>query len=131
MSASAGGCLCGAVRYELRGASTKVTYCHCSMCRRWHGHVGAYAAIDREHFVLTEQRGLKWHASSPGVRRGFCVECGSSLLFDQADLPKMAFCPGTLDEPTSLRSKAHIYVASKGDYYEMAEDGLLRFDAMP
>lgn len=126
-----GGCSCGAVRYELRGKSTSVTYCHCSMCRRWHGHVGAYAAVDRADFVLVEARGLKWHASSPHVRRGFCAECGSCLFFDQADLPKMAFCPGTLDAPTELRSKAHIFVASKGDYYAMTDDGLLRFDRLP
>lgn len=131
MPLNAGGCLCGAVRYELRGASTSVTYCHCSMCRRFHGHVGAYAAIDRADFVLTEQRGLKWYVSSRNVRRGFCAECGSSLFFDQADLPKIAFCAGSVDEPTNLHSKAHIFVASKGDYYAMADDGLLRFDDSP
>ncbi|MBX3188629.1 MAG: GFA family protein [Labilithrix sp.] len=128
---SAGGCLCGAVRYELRGASTSVTYCHCAMCRRWHGHVGAYAAVDRADLVLVEARGLKWYASSPTVRRGFCVECGSSLFFDEAGDAKIGFCAGTRDEPTGLRSKAHIFVASKGDYYAMADDGLLRLDAGP
>lgn len=126
-----GGCLCGAVRYELRGKTTSVTYCHCSMCRRWHGHVGAYAAVDRADFALLEQRTLKWFASSPDVRRGFCAACGSSLFFDEAGAPKMAFCAGTLDEPTGLRSKAHIFVASKGDYYDLADDALLRLDAGP
>jgi len=101
------------------------------MCRRWHGHAGTYAAVDRADFVLTEQHGLKWYASSTNVRRGFCTECGSSLFFDQTDLPKIAFCAGTLDEPTDLRSKAHIFVASKGDYYAIPNDGLLRFDELP
>lgn len=126
-----GGCLCGAVRYELHGESTAITYCHCSMCRRWHGHVGAYAAIDHEHLVLVEQRGLKWYASSANVRRGFCVECGSSLFFEEAGDPKIGFSAGSVDEPTQLRSKAHIFVASKGDYYAMSDDGLVRFDTMP
>jgi hypothetical protein len=40
----------------------------------------------------------------------------------------MAYCAGTLDAPTELSSKAHIFVASKGDYYDLANDGLLRFD---
>ena len=127
----AGGCLCGAVKFELRGKSTSVSYCHCSMCRKWHGHLGAYAAVDRADFALTEERGLKWFASSEKVRRGFCVECGSSLFCDTEGYPKMAFCPGSLDEPTGLKSRAHIYVASKGDYYAMSDDGLLRFDTMP
>lgn len=101
------------------------------MCRQWHGHLGAYAAVDRPGLVLTEERGLRWYASTPAVRRGFCAECGSSLFFDQAGDSKIAFCPGSLAEPTGLRSKAHIYVASKGDYYELADDGLLHFDVTP
>ncbi|MBK7859848.1 MAG: GFA family protein [Archangiaceae bacterium] len=121
-----GACACGAVRYEVTGEATKVTYCHCSKCRRWHGHIGAYSAVDRAGFRLIEQRGLKWHAVNPTVKRGFCGECGSSLFWDEDRDAKMGFCPGTLDEPTGLESKAHIYVASKGDYYPLADDGLLR-----
>ncbi len=123
-----GGCCCGAVRYQISGEMTKVTYCHCSKCRRWHGHVGAYAAVDRPGFRLVEQRGLKWYAANARVRRGFCGECGSSLLWDDEGESYVAICPGSLDAPTGLTSKAHIYVASKGDYYPLADDGLLRLD---
>lgn len=123
-----GACACGAVRYELTGDMTKVTYCHCSKCRRWHGHVGAYTAVERAGFRLVEQRGLKWYTASSTVRRGFCGECGSSLLWDEEGLPRMAICAGTIDAPTGLESKAHIYVGSKGDYYALADDGLVRYD---
>jgi hypothetical protein len=126
-----GGCLCGAVRFELRGQLTSVTYCHCSMCRKWHGHIGAYAAVDLADLAFVDERGLKWYRSSPEVRRGFCGECGSSLFFEEQGRPKMAFCAGTLDEPTGLKSKAHIFVASKGDYYGLVDDGLMRLDAGP
>ncbi len=126
-----GSCFCGAVRFELRGPTTKVTYCHCSKCRKWHGHVGAFAAVDRGDFHFVEQRGLKWHAVSNEVRRGFCAECGSTLFFDTAGDPKLAFTAGSIDAPTGLTSKAHIYVGSKGDYYALPDDGLLRFDVLP
>jgi len=86
--------------------------------------------VDREGFRITEARGLKWHAVSPTVKRGFCVECGSSVLFDESTLPKMGICAGSLDEPTGIREKAHIYVASKGDYYEIPGD-LLKYDTFP
>ena len=125
-----GACACDAVRYEVTGTPTKVTYCHCSKCRRWHGHVGAWFAVDRAGFRLVEQRGLKWHAPGAGVRRGFCGECGSSLLWDQEGEKKMSICAGTVDAPTGLVSKAHIYVGSKGDYYPLVEDGLLQLDAL-
>lgn len=127
---NSGGCFCGAVRYECSGPLTSVTYCHCSKCRRWHGHVGAYTAVDREAFHLGESRGLKWHDVSPAVKRGFCIECGSSLFFDQQPDPKIGIAAGTLDEPTGIREKAHIYVGSKGDYYEI-RDTLLSYDTMP
>lgn len=123
-----GGCFCGAVRYQANAPLMPVTYCHCSKCRRWHGHVGAYTAVDREAFQLSEARGLKWHTLSPTVKRGFCVECGSSLFFDESPLSKMAICAGTLDAPTGIREKAHIYCASQGDYYQITGE-LPRYDA--
>jgi len=125
-----GGCYCGAVRYEVTAPLTSVTYCHCAKCRKWHGHVGAYTAVDREGFRLTSARGLTWHAVSETVKRGFCGECGSSVLFDETPDPKMSICAGTLDPPTGIREKAHIFVASKGDYYEVAGD-LPRYDTSP
>lgn len=121
-----GGCACGAVRYELTAEPTKVTYCHCSKCRRWHGHVGAYAGVERTGFRLVEQRGLKWYQASETVRRGFCGECGSSLLWDEGK-SYISICVGALDAPTGLQSKAHIFVGSKGDYYPLADDGLLQY----
>jgi hypothetical protein len=121
-----GGCFCGAVRYETDGPCTGVTYCHCSKCRRWHGHAGAYTAVDRDKFRLTESAALKWHAVSEKVRRGFCSECGSLLFFDQTGEKKLGICPGSVDSPTGLREKAHIYCASKGDYYTIPADGLLQ-----
>jgi hypothetical protein len=121
-----GGCACGAVQYEVTSKATPVSFCHCSKCRRWHGHVGAYTAADRSGFHLKEQRGLRWYQLSATVRRGFCGECGSSLLWDEDGESKMSICAGTLNSPTGLTANAHIYLGSKGDYYDVPEDGLLR-----
>jgi hypothetical protein len=122
-----GGCYCGAVRYEAASTIGRVTFCHCSKCRKWHGHFGAYTAVPRADFKIIEQRGLKWHAVSATVRRGFCQECGSSLFFDEEGDKHISICPGTLDGPTGLKPKAHIFVGSKGDYYELG-DGLEQRD---
>lgn len=125
-----GACACGSVKYEITSEPTNVTFCHCSKCRRWHGHVGAYIGVDRAGFRLVEQRGLKWWPLNPTVRRGFCGECGSSLFWDEDGESKISVCPGTMDAPTGLTAKAHIFVGSKGDYYPLPEDGLLRFEEL-
>jgi len=125
-----GGCFCGAVRFEVHGRFTGVTYCHCSKCRRWHGHVGAYTAADRPDVKWVERRGLKWHAVSEAVRRGFCAECGSTLFFDEKGDAKLGITAGSIDAPTGLFEKAHIYVGSKGDYYDVA-GGLPKHETFP
>jgi len=124
-----GRCLCGAVRYEVRGPLRDVLLCHCVECRRWSGHVFAATAAQREHLVLLESRALRWAASPESeseARRGFCGECGSSLFWDAPARDTVSISAGTLDEPTGLRLLGHVYVSQAGDYYELPEDGLPR-----
>jgi hypothetical protein len=124
-----GGCLCGAVRYEVRGPLRDVLICHCRECRRWHGHVAACTAATRGNLVLVSERGLRWidsPHSDAGARRGFCGECGSSLFWDPPGRDTVSIAAGTLDEPTGLAVSAHWYVEQAGDYYAIDADGLPR-----
>lgn len=116
-----GGCLCGAVRYRVTGRLRDVMNCHCSQCRRTHGHVAAYAAARRDDLELLEDAGLAWYASSPRARRGFCRTCGASLFWQPRDLDYIAIAAGTLDQPSGLKTVGHIHVRDKGDYYEIAD----------
>ena len=116
-----GGCLCGAVRYEVTGALRNVIVCHCAMCRRTHGHVGAYTAAPKDALRLVEARGLKWYSSSAIARRGFCSECGGSLFWDPVAKDYVAIAAGTLDAPTGLATTLQIHVESAGDYYAIDE----------
>ncbi len=123
----AGGCLCGVVRFEARIADQSVINCHCGQCRRFHGHHGAYVTVATEAFRLTEERGLAWYASSEKARRGFCRDCGSSLFWQALDEAEIGIAAGALDQPTGLRTSGHIFVADKGDYYDIT-DGLEQRD---
>ncbi len=118
-----GRCLCGAVRYEIAGPTRGVVICHCGQCRRAHGHLGAYAAVARDRLGLHESRGLAWYESSDTARRGFCRECGSVLFWEQRQANRINVAAGGIDTPTGLETVAHVYVADKGDYYEIT-DGL-------
>jgi len=117
MTVRTGGCLCGAVRYEAIGALRDVVVCHCRMCRKAHGHIGAYTASARDALRLVEARGLKWYRSSAQALRGFCSECGATLFWEGDGRDTMSIAAGTLDEPTGLATALQIHVASAGDYY--------------
>lgn len=126
-----GRCLCGAVRYEVRGPLRDVLVCHCEECRRWNGHVSASAAARKDDLFVLEQRGLRWidsPHSEAGARRGFCGECGSSLFWDPPGRETISISAGTLDGPTGLRVVSHWYVFQAGDYYELPDDGLPRHE---
>ncbi len=122
-----GRCLCGDVAYEIRGPLRDVVYCHCEECRRWTGHVGAFAATRLEHLVLVEEHGLRWAASprsDRGASRGFCAECGTGLFWRPAEGATVSVAAGTIDPPTRLRAAGHVYVRHAGDYYDVPGDGL-------
>jgi hypothetical protein len=112
-----GGCLCGAVRYEVDGPLRDVILCHCEMCRKAHGHVGAYTAASKSALRVTESRGLKWYVSSSIARRGFCGECGGTLFWEGKDRDTISIAAGTLDGATGLSTTLQIHVEDAGDYY--------------
>jgi hypothetical protein len=118
-----GHCLCGAVQYEVRGPLRSVFYCHCSMCRRASGHFVAATACAREHLVCDAGDALQWYQSSAAARRGFCRNCGSNLFWDPIGEPRVSIMAGTLNLPTGLEARGHIFVAEAGDYYRI-DDGL-------
>ena len=121
-----GGCLCGGVRFEIYEPLMDVVNCHCSKCRRFHGHVGAYTATDRQNLVLVQSETLKWFRSTtdetPNVHRGFCVQCGSSLFWDPRGKSRISIAAGALDPPTGLATIKHVWVSQKGDYYDIKDD---------
>ena len=125
-----GGCLCGAVRYEVRGPLRDVVLCHCSHCRRTHGHVAAYAACAGSDLVVTDSGTLRWYADGDR-ERGFCAACGASLFWRAAGRDTVSVAAGTIDPPTGLRTVGQIFVASAGDYYEAGGEGERFADALP
>lgn len=117
-----GSCLCGAVRYEVKGPLRDSVACHCSQCRKTSGHYWSATQANTADLHFTEDRGLAWFQSSEQARRGFCRMCGSSLFWQPAGANTTSIGSGTLDLPTGLRTIGHIHVTNKSDYYEIAAD---------
>lgn len=116
-----GACLCGAISYRVGGPLRDVVFCHCTRCRRTHGHFAAYTACARDDLELVEVRGLRWYESD-GRRRGFCAVCGASVFWEREGSSAISISAGTLEEPTGLSPSRHIFTADAGDYYEIADE---------
>jgi hypothetical protein len=126
---ASGRCLCGAVRYEVRGPLRDVVLCHCEECRRWHGHVCATTAVRRGDLKVEGEAALRWidsPRSDTHAQRAFCASCGSSMFWSAPGSDTISIAAGTLDAPTGLRVASHWYVSQASDYYELPGDGLPR-----
>ena len=117
-----GSCECGEVVFTVESPRETVTVCHCGQCRRMSGHLWASTHALFESVVFLKQDGLEWYASSDRAKRGFCRCCGSSLFYRTNDEDGIGIAAGCLDGPTGLKISKHIFVADKGDYYEITDD---------
>ena len=121
-----GSCLCGTVKYEVRGEFVgPVIYCHCSLCRKATATAFATnAPVAASDFVVTEgESALKAFASSPGVQRLFCSNCGSPIISRRDAMPDVVRLRlGTLDTPLPAPPTAHYFVGSKAEWYEIHDE---------
>ena len=122
MQETTGRCLCGAVQFRLIGPMRPVIACHCKECRQVTGHFWAATAVANSNLVLDKDGELAWYRSSTTVRRGFCRACGSTLFYDPDGEDRVAVSAGALDGGTGLALQSHVFVAEKGDYYDLPDD---------
>jgi hypothetical protein len=102
---SEGGCLCGDLRYRVRGAPVLRVICYCTFCQRATGSshldepfwkAGQFEMIRGEPSTFeTTSRG-----SGKRITISFCASCGTKLFQAFARFPGMvAVYGGTLDQP--------------------------------
>lgn len=118
-----GSCLCGKVRFRTSGSLRGVSYCHCSQCRRQTGHFYAATNVADAALEVEGADDVTWYAASDFARRGFCRICGSALFWKADGSDVTSVMAGAFDLPSGLEGQNHIFVADKGDYYEIT-DGL-------
>jgi|SRR5688500_4124730 len=80
----AGGCACGAIRYQSTAEPAMMLHCHCRDCQRSSGGpFSSFVIVPAEAFKLL-QGSLRFHASPSEAggmtRRGFCADCGTPIV---------------------------------------------------
>jgi len=103
---TAGGCLCGMVRYEATEPPFRAGYCHCRHCQQALGNLfGPSVMFQNEAFSLIKGK-LKWW-EGPLANRGFCGECGSPIAFQYRGANHITIWVGSLDHTEKFIPEAH------------------------
>ena len=127
-----GGCLCGAVRFELNEAPPLATYCHCTRCQRRTGTgSSAQARIDGRTFrLLAGAPQVKaWRHPDGGFEKCFCRECGAHLFSRNPEDPRqMSVRMGAFDRDPGIRPTVRAFVAYAAPWEPIPDDGLERLD---
>ena len=125
-----GRCLCGNLQFELRGKPLWVAHCHCQSCRRNTGSaVATFVGYNKEQLSYTRGE-RKFYASSPGVQRGFCADCGTPMTYESNRYSgEVHLYVSTLDNPGAHRPQAHVFFAERLPWMEL-EDDLPRYEGL-
>lgn len=121
----AASCLCGEARFTLPAPAGEISACHCDQCRKLSGHYTASFDVDEARVEWLSQSSVAEYETRHRGRRGFCTGCGSSLYFRMPD-GRFSVEAGSIDGPTGGTLACHIFVAEKGDWYDI-DDGLPQF----
>jgi hypothetical protein len=120
-----GGCLCGAIRHRI-DRIFDVVYCHCRKCRRrTGGPVFLSVVVRKETFSLLKGEPKSFRSSEVGTSH-FCGTCGSPLFFVEDGGPYVSVAHGSLDDPESVKPRAHQWTHSALSWLAI-DDDLPRF----
>lgn len=132
MNNHSGSCLCGTVRFEVKGEFDSFYLCHCRHCQKDTG--SAHAAN-----LFSKSAELRWLSGTDAVtsfqlsgtchRKSFCSRCGSALPSTEA-AGVLVVPAGCLDTAVGLSPTAHLFIGSKADWEKELEE-VPTFEALP
>ena len=125
-----GGCLCGAVRYSFKGEPLYSAHCHCRSCQR---AIGAgyvtWTAVKKKEFEVTKGE-ITYCETTPGMNRGFCGRCGSSLAGYGNSWDDYYITSVSLDDPTLAKPVTNVYLDHQQPWVKIDET-LRCYDKFP
>ena len=126
----AGGCRCGAVRYQVADSFLYAANCHCSGCRAATGSAfKAFAGIEREQLRITDGQEHIAVVGEQDANDTRCRACGSFLFSVVRDGAFVHVAMGSLVDAPTIRPTEHIFVGSKAPWFEITDD-LPQFDEL-
>ena len=130
-----GGCLCGAIRYEVTEPVTTLRVCHCTDCQKATG-TGMSVNVVMPSAALRLLQGkpksfAKKADSGRTLVRWFCGDCGSPLYSYRENTPeRIVLRAGTLDDSSGAKVTSHIWTKSARPW-SLFEPGIEKIPGNP
>jgi hypothetical protein len=118
-----GKCLCGSIVFQYTGEPNWTLHCHCESCRRaTSSPITTWISVPRSTFAFTKGAPRYYH-SSPGVRRGFCENCGSPLTYENERIEgEIHIYAVSLLDANYASPRCHVFVDEQLPWFEALDD---------
>ena len=120
-----GECLCGSVKFEVDPPTTWCGHCHCTACRQTHGSafVTWFGVLLEQFRIVSGKDELTWYQSSNEAKRGFCKQCGSTMLFQSTRWADEMYVTlsnvvGKIDRAPTV----HVFYDAHVDWFSVHDD---------
>lgn len=111
-----GGCLCGAVSFEVANAFEKLFLCSCDQCRQITGSAFAsnlFVGIEGFEWLGGAGDIVNYQAPGRDISKSFCRVCGSGVPWVSGDGTKMIVPAGSLSEPLNVAERVRIFASEQ------------------
>jgi len=130
-----GSCLCGSVKYEIKGEGVAFYHCHCTRCRKATGTGHA------SNLLVSPDTSIHWLQGEELLKRykvpeaeryftNFCSNCGSPMPRVVHELDAVVLPAGSLDNEPEIMPQARIFWDSRVDW-SCSNDGIPVFSEYP
>ena len=120
-----GGCLCGAINFELDEDFKAFYQCHCKQCQMLTG--SAFAAN-----LITHPQNISWLSGIDSVAvyqhpdrdfsKSFCKSCGSAVPFLNKKRTSLIVPAGSLESDISKKVQANVFISEKPCWSSIESD---------
>ena len=121
-----GGCLCGAVRYEVSGEPARTMVCSCKNCQKTSGSaLSTIALFTRDNLSIEgELKGYEYPGDSGNkLEINFCPNCGSPVILNIPAMPGLVSIKvGSMDDTSWFKPQANIWTDSAQDWMPEISD---------
>ncbi|MGE3245907.1 MAG: GFA family protein [Beijerinckiaceae bacterium] len=135
MAGFTGGCLCGAVRYEVDIDPVRMARCHCDDCRKGTGaQFATNVFVPAANFKVTGDVATYQSKTDAGntMTRAFCPKCGSPVFgYSSAGGGVMrAIRAGSIDDPSFVKPAIEVFT-KRMMACSVVDPDTQKFEAMP
>lgn len=125
MKSVRGQCFCKAIQFEIQFPTEFASHCHCESCRTSHGSAFvSWGGVARKQFnYISGEDRLKRYKSSSQVNWCFCINCGTSLIYEHEAYPdKIYFTLANLLGPLDRKPDSHVSFEEKVPWFHPGDD---------